>query len=82
MKHHFIAATLLAALTHGSSTMAADTPEREKCYGIVKAGKNDCTSKDKSHSCAGQANTDANANEWVYVPRGLCEKITGATKAN
>jgi uncharacterized membrane protein len=47
----------------------------EKCTGIVKVGKNDCgTSK---HACAGQAKTDADAEEWVYLPKGTCEKIPG-----
>lgn len=47
----------------------------EKCAGIVKEGKNDCgTSK---HACAGQAATDGDPEEWVYVPEGVCEKIVG-----
>jgi uncharacterized membrane protein len=49
----------------------------EKCYGIVKAGKNDCgTSK---HSCAGQATVDNDSEEWIKVPKGTCEKIAGST---
>jgi uncharacterized membrane protein len=48
----------------------------EKCAGIAKSGKNDCgTSK---HSCAGQAKSDG-GEEWVYVPKGTCEKIVGGT---
>ena len=48
----------------------------EKCTGIVKAGKNDCgTSK---HACAGQATKSGDAEEWVYVPAGTCDKIVGA----
>lgn len=79
MKHHLIAATLLAALASSTQVSAADAPEREKCYGVVKAGKNDCTSKDKSHSCAGQGKKDADAHEWVYLPAGLCEKLAGGS---
>lgn len=49
----------------------------EKCAGIVKAGMNDCgTSK---HACAGQAATDGDPEEWIYVPTGTCAKITGGT---
>ena len=49
----------------------------EKCAGIVKTGMNDCgTSK---HGCAGQAKTDADPEEWIYVPKGTCAKIAGAT---
>ncbi|NQY65256.1 MAG: DUF2282 domain-containing protein, partial [Alteromonadaceae bacterium] len=49
----------------------------EKCAGIAKAGKNDCGAFDGSHSCVGQATGDNSDNEWVYVPQGTCEKITG-----
>ncbi len=49
----------------------------EKCAGIVKAGMNDCgTAK---HDCAGQSTVDADADEWIYVPEGTCEKIVGGT---
>jgi uncharacterized membrane protein len=48
----------------------------EKCAGIVKKGMNDCgTSK---HNCAGQAAKDHDAEEWVYLPKGRCEKIAGS----
>ena len=49
----------------------------EKCAGIAKTGMNDCGSLNGSHSCAGQATIDNDDNEWVYVPKGTCEKITG-----
>ena len=49
----------------------------EKCQGIVKAGMNDCgTSK---HACQGQAKSDGDPEEWVYVPEGTCAKIVGGT---
>jgi len=70
-------ATLLAAgLTAGGTSSFAAKNDMEKCAGIAKAGKNDCgTSK---HSCAGQAKADG-GEEWVYVPKGTCEKIVGGT---
>ncbi|MFO1313256.1 MAG: DUF2282 domain-containing protein [Burkholderiales bacterium] len=48
----------------------------EKCYGVAKAGKNDCgTAK---HACAGMgAKTDNDPNEWKYVAKGTCEKMGG-----
>ena len=49
----------------------------EKCAGIAKAGKNDCGALDGSHNCAGQATVDNSDHEWVYVPKGTCDKITG-----
>ena len=49
----------------------------EKCSGIVKKGMNSCgTSK---HQCAGQATKDNDTEEWIYLPKGTCEKITGST---
>lgn len=53
----------------------------EKCYGVVKAGKNDCASKAGKHGCSGMAKTDADPNEWVKVPSGLCEKLVGGSLA-
>lgn len=49
----------------------------EKCAGIVKAGMNDCGAN--GHSCAGQASTNSDPDEWVYVPEGSCKKIVGAS---
>jgi uncharacterized membrane protein len=77
------AAILSTALT-GVLTLAfcaaetqAAPPSMEKCAGIVKAGKNDCaTSK---HACAGQAAKDAAPEEWIYVPKGTCDRIVGGT---
>ena len=64
----------LAFATLGA-TAHAGKPGFEKCQGIAKAGMNDCgTSK---HACAGMAKTDADPEEWVYVPEGTCAKIAG-----
>jgi len=69
----------LGALTTAS---AADEkkPEMEKCYGVVKAGKNDCAGK--AHGCAGQSKADAGGGEFVSVPKGTCDKlVNGSTTA-
>lgn len=64
----------------GSAHAAGEAPAtKEKCYGIAKAGKNDCASPDGSHSCAGQAKVDNGKNEWKYVAKGTCEKEGGST---
>lgn len=52
---------------------------KEKCYGIAKAGQNDCASLSGSHSCAGQAKVDNAADEWKYVPAGTCKQMKGMT---
>ncbi|MDY7576041.1 DUF2282 domain-containing protein [Actimicrobium sp. CCI2.3] len=56
---------------------AADAAGKEKCFGISKAGQNDCASVTGSHSCAGQAKKDMDASEWKYVAKGTCEKAGG-----
>lgn len=86
MKKHMIAATLLTAMLGANAAYAADDKmeakqEREKCYGVAKAAKNDCAAKDGSNSCAGQAKKDGDAASWIYVPKGLCDKLVGGIKA-
>jgi uncharacterized membrane protein len=73
-------ATLFAAgaLAFATNSMAADNDhsKEEKCAGIVKAGKNDCaTSKNQCH---GHVTEDRSAEGWIYVPKGVCERIAGA----
>ena len=75
----------LAALTAAATTAAASNAvadghgkkEKEKCYGVVKAGKNTCGTS--AHSCAGASKTDGDTSEWVYVPKGLCEKLVNGS---
>ena len=74
------AGALLA--TNTALSAVPDAPQAwEKCAGIAKAGMNDCGALDGKHACAGQATADNSAEEWVYVPQGTCEKITGGTVA-
>ena len=64
-----------------STAPALAAGDKEKCYGVAKAGKNDCASGDGSHSCAGQAKVDNEPNEWKYVEKGTCvSKEGGRTK--
>ncbi len=76
-KRQVLLAAALAALVATPVAMAAG--DKEKCYGIAKAGKNDCASADASHSCAGQAKADNAPTEWKYVAKGTCEKEGGKT---
>lgn len=61
-----------------SAALAADKPV-EKCYGIAKAGKNDCASKTASHACAGQSTKDGDKSSFLILPKGTCEKIVGGS---
>ena len=71
----------LGTLSLGAQAVPDAPEEWEKCAGIAKAGMNDCGALDGSHGCAGQAEADNMDTEWVYVPRGTCEKITGGKVA-
>lgn len=56
---------------------AADEPAKDKCFGIAKAGANDCASATGTHSCAGQAKRDGDPGDWNYVAKGTCAKLGG-----
>ena len=62
-----------------SPALAADEAKMEKCYGIVKASKNDCSTKSGSHSCAGSAKVSGGKDEWVLLPKGTCERIVNGS---
>ena len=69
----------LVALGLAQQATAQDTKgEREKCYGVAKAGQNDCGTA--SHTCAGQSKKDNAPDEWKYVAKGTCEKMGGKTQ--
>jgi uncharacterized membrane protein len=55
----------------------ADAAKGEKCYGVVKAGKNDCQTA--TSACAGQSKTDNQADAYIYVPKGTCDRIVGGS---
>jgi uncharacterized membrane protein len=79
-KTTLISAALGGLLALGAVTAtAADDANTEKCYGVAKAGKNDCAGA--KHACAGQGAKDKDANEWVKVPKGTCERLVGGSLA-
>lgn len=53
------------------------SPNTEKCYGIAKAGKNDCQTA--KSSCAGTSKKDGQGDAWLSVPKGSCEKIVSGS---
>lgn len=75
-----IAIGSLLALGLASNASAAEKKmEMEQCFGIAKAGKNDCASNKSVHSCAGQATKNNDPMDFVAVPKGTCDKIAGGT---
>lgn len=65
----------LGVVATTEQAVAAAPKGMEECYGIAKAGMNDCATK--KHSCAGQVQKDGDKGEYVYVPVGTCKKIVG-----
>ena len=75
MKNALLVASALTTAIAMAAVGTAQAADQEKCYGIAKAGKNDC--KAGTHSCAGQTTSDADPGSYIYVPAGTCEKIVG-----
>jgi uncharacterized membrane protein len=80
-RHAMIAAALASvcatntAFAGEQEGMGAAKADQEKCYGVAKAGQNDCGTA--THGCAGQAKVDHDAKEWKLVAKGTCEKLGG-----
>ena len=68
--------SLLALSLTSVSAYAADDSNTEKCYGVAKAGKNDCAGP--AHACAGQSK-ESSGKEWIKLPKGSCERIVGGS---
>lgn len=66
-----------AALATAPAQAEDAKPATERCYGVAKAGKNDCGTA--THGCANQAAKDSLPTEWVKVPAGLCAKLAGGS---
>jgi uncharacterized membrane protein len=77
----FLASAIAAAIAVPAVTGAQPAPapkfEAEKCYGITKAGKNDCQTANSS--CAGTSKRDGQRDAWVYVPKGTCERLVNGS---
>lgn len=69
-----LAVTTVSTLTATNNVMAA-TQKIEKCYGITKAGMNDCATS--TAACAGSAKQDKQTDAFIFLPKGVCEKIVG-----
>jgi uncharacterized membrane protein len=77
-----IASAIVAALAMPAVSDAGPAPkpkfEAEKCYGVAKAGKNDCQTANSS--CAGTSKRDKQKDAWIYVPAGGCDKLVDGSK--
>ncbi len=86
MKNEYLSRVIKTLLTlaaassvlASTSTLAAkNEPAQEKCYGIAKAGMNDCQTA--GHSCSGSAVKDNQADAFIFLPKGLCTRIVGGS---
>jgi uncharacterized membrane protein len=83
-KRALITAAVSSILAAGAIALAnpavAGDMEKEKCYGVTKAGKNDCAGN--GHACSGQSKADADPGEWISLPKGTCERLlNGSTES-
>jgi uncharacterized membrane protein len=76
-----IASAVAAALTLPATALGGPAPkpafDAEKCFGIAKAGKNDCQTANSA--CAQTSKRDSQADAWVYMPVGACVKVVGGS---
>jgi uncharacterized membrane protein len=85
MNTRYLVASALAAAIVAPVALSAQKPvppptafKTEKCYGIAKAGKNDCASTG-NNSCGGSSKLNSDPKAWVYVPAGYCDRIVGGS---
>lgn len=76
-KTAILAAAVGSLFVLAGPVLAADDTNTEKCYGVAKAGKNDCAGG--AHACAGQSTKDGNGKEFVKLPKGTCERLVGGS---
>ena len=73
-----LAIALSTAMTIAAAPVAAQSADKEKCYGVALKGKNDCKAGPGT-SCAGTSKVDHQGNAWSMVPKGTCEKTMSKT---
>ncbi len=73
-----VASAITTALALAPMTGAYAEGDKEKCFGVAKAGKNDCKAGPGT-SCAGTSTVDGQGNAWMLVLKGSCEKIVGGS---
>lgn len=83
MADRTIPLSLAAALAGAVSLAGLAVPQPaaaqsfEKCFGVAKAGENDCANAAGTHSCAGYSTTDYSGFDWKLVPQGSCLELGG-----
>jgi uncharacterized membrane protein len=73
-----LGAALAGLLALGANTALAQKKDQEKCWGVAKAGQNDCGSNKTAHSCAGHSKMDYDPNDFKVVKAGTCAQMGGS----
>lgn len=74
-----LGASILAVYANTNWLNANQIEQRERCYGVAYKGKNDCAGA--KHACASQSTHDKDPQEYIMVPKGLCDRIVGGKSA-
>ena len=69
-----LAGAFSMAMTVATTSGAAAANDKEKCYGISKAGENDCAAGPGT-TCAGTSTIDYQGNAWKLVKKGTCASV-------
>lgn len=69
-----LAAAVVTAIGMSSGAARAEDAAKEKCYGILLAGKNDCAAAG-NNSCAGTSKVDYDKKAWQLVAKGTCATV-------
>jgi formylglycine-generating enzyme required for sulfatase activity/uncharacterized membrane protein len=74
-------ASIGATAASEADAAAQKAAENEVCYGVAKAGHNDCADTRCFHSCSGMSSVDNDPGEWTMVPKGTCVQSGGTVAA-
>lgn len=81
---NLVHSALLGVLLLGAASAFAAMPEMkapelksgwEACGGVARAGMNDCAVKTSLHSCVGLSKADGEADSYIFLPKGACDRI-------
>ena len=89
MSKKLASAALVAGAVATAMTMSplavkeAGAAAKVECYGVSKAGKNDCAAGGGT-TCAGTSKLDYQGNAWTLVPKGTCDgmELPGGRKGS
>lgn len=81
-RRRFISNSAAALLALGLGSAVSDTwaASPEQCFGIARAGQNDCAGLSGLHSCQGLSKVSFNPGDFRVVPAGTCRKLGGLTR--